>query len=164
MSPIIDDLRIEAEIPPKSVRPGTVVVIPLRLSNLGTRMRTLFFIEAESYRFGQSMFELQVGSGPPLVQPPRRAGYVPKSTDFHELPPRGRLEFTQTLRLPKDAPIGKHAVKWIYENHVTTGPGPAGTPSGSQPLPGLWVGRIEDAFTVEVARPLLSTRPRRTPG
>lgn len=166
MSQVIDDLRIEAEIPPKSVRPGAIVAVSLRFSNLGSRMRTLFFIDAETYRSGQSTFHLQVGSGPPLVQPPPRAGYVPTAADFHELPPRGRLDFKQTLRLPRDIPLGDHAVVWIYENDLTSVPNAAVTPPSpgtSVGKPTLWVGRIEDGFTVNVARPFIGGR-RRTPG
>lgn len=167
MSPVIDDLRIEAEIPPKSVRPGAIVAVSLRFSNVGSRMRTLFFIGAEVYRSGQSTFQLQLGSGPPLVQPPPREGYVPTAADFHELPPRGRLEFKQTLRLPRDIPLGDHPVVWVYENDVSSLPNavvtppPRGTPSVGKPT--LWVGRIEDGFTVNVARPFIN-RARRTPG
>ena len=59
MSPIIDDLRIDAEIPPQTQRPGATVVVTLRFSNLGTGMRKLFLIGPEGYRFGQSAFHLQ---------------------------------------------------------------------------------------------------------
>jgi hypothetical protein len=160
MSPVIDDLRIEAEIPPKSVRPGAVVAVSLRFSNIGTRLRTLFLIVDEAYRFGQSTFQLQIGSGPPLVQPPRRAGYVPTAADFHELPPRGRLEFKQTLRLPRDIPLGDHTVLWVYDNEVSTLPQSAVTPGGKLVAP-IWVGHIEDGFTVNVMRALVT---RRSPG
>jgi hypothetical protein len=155
MSPIVDDLRIEAEIPPKSVPPGTAVVVALQFLNLGVRLRTLYFIAREAYRFGQSTFHLQIGSGPPLVQPPRRASYVPSTTDFHQLRPRSKLEFTQTLRLPRDIPYGKYAVQWVYENELDQWPFP---PSTGEPIPGIWKGRLVDSFALEVARPLLSSR------
>jgi hypothetical protein len=156
MSPIIDDLRVEAEIPPQTQRPGTAVVVTLWFSNLGTRTRTLFLIRAEAYRFGQSTFHLQLGAGPPIVQPPRQGGYTPTAADFHELGPRARLEFTQTLRLPRDTPTGKHTVQWVYHNEVDCWPSAPlpGTPGGG-PIPGIWVGRIEDGFTLNVTRGLV---------
>jgi hypothetical protein len=156
MSPIIDDLRIDAEIPPQTQRPGATVVVTLRFSNLGTRLRKLFLIGPEGYRFGQSAFHLQIGSGPPLVQPPRRPGYLPTASDFHDLGPRVRLEFTQSLRLPRDITPGKYAVQWVYENVVDHWPGIPGTSVGGKPIPGIWVGRIEDAFEVQVARGVVS--------
>lgn len=158
MSPIIDDLRIEAEIPPKSVRPGSPVVVTLRFSNLGTRLRTLFLIRDETFRYGQSTFQLSVGSGPPVVQPPRRPGHVVTTADFHSLPPRGRLEFSQTLRMPRDIPLGEHAVRWVYENDLGHWPVSPNDSSSGQPIPGIWKGRIEDQFTVEVSRGLIGRR------
>jgi hypothetical protein len=155
MSPIVDDIRIEAEIPPKSVAPGTAVVVALQFLNLGGLQRTLYFIVRESYRFGQSTFHLQIGSGPPLVQPSRRTGYIPSTADFHQLRPRSTLEFTQTLQLPRDIPYGKYSVQWVYENKLDQWPFP---PSTGQPIPGIWTGRIVDSFALEVARPLLSSR------
>lgn len=155
MSPIVDDLRIEAEIPPKPLWPGTAVEVTLRFLNVGGRVRTLFLICDETYRFGQSMFQLQIGSDPPLVQPPRRAGYVPSVRDFHQLAPRGQLRATQTLRLPRSIPPGKYSAHWIYENTLDQWPFP---PSTGRPIPGIWVGRIKDAFALEVTRSLLGPR------
>jgi hypothetical protein len=162
MSPIIDDLRIEAEIPPRPLRPGSAVDVTLTFSNVGTRIRTIFLIRDESYRFGQSTLELQVGSGPPLVQPPPREGYVPTQADFHQLPPRGKLQFQQTLRIPGDLAPAKHTVHWVYENEITTWPSTPGGNTGGQPIPGIWVGRITDRFVVEVKRGRLA--PRGSPG
>lgn len=162
MSPIVDDLRIEAEIPPKPMRPGTAGVITLRFSNLGARMRTLFLIGDESYRFGQSTFHLELGTGETLVQPPRRAGYVPTATDFHKVAPRGQLESTQTLRLPRSIEPGKYVVRWVYENDVKLWPSGPKFPSAGKPIPGIWVGRIEDRFEVTVERGLLIRRIRHT--
>jgi hypothetical protein len=161
MSPIVDDLRIEAEIPPRSVRPGASVVVTLRFLNLGDRLRTLYVICQETYRFGQSTFHLQVGSDPPLVQPPRRAGYVPTAADFHQLAPRGKLELTQTLRLPRSIPPGKYSVQWVYENKVDHWPFPPNTKDAGQPIPGIWEGHIVDPFSVEVARPVVTPRTGR---
>lgn len=155
MSQIIDDLRIEAEIPPKAQRPGTGVVIKLRFINVGTRPRTLYLIGDETYRFGQSTFQLHVSPLETVVQPPRRGGYVPTVADFHELPPRGLFESSQTLRLPRDIRPGKYAVEWVYENHVECWPTSPNTPSAGQAIPGIWVGRIVEPFHITVARPLL---------
>lgn len=164
MSGIIDDLRIEAEIPPKPVRPGSSVAVTLTFSNLGTRPRTIFLIRDETYRFGQSTFELSIGSGPPLVQPPRRDGYVPTAADFHALAPQAKLQLQQTLRIPADIPApAKHTVLWVYENEVTTWPGPTSSPTAGQPIPGIWVGRIADRFVVDVRRGRLAA-VRGSPG
>lgn len=163
MSSIVDDLRIEAEIPPRAQRPGAAVVVELRFINHGTRPRTLFVVGDESYRFGQSTFHLHVGSSAPLVQPPRRAGYVPTTADFRPLGPRSVLGLRQTLQLPRDLEPGKYEVEWVYENEVGSWPDSAApasgntssgnTSSGGQPIPGIWRGRIVDAFTIEVAPP-----------
>lgn len=163
MSSIVDDLRIEAEIPPKAQRPGAAVVVTLRFVNHGTRPRTLFLARDESYRFGQSTFQLYVGTGAPLVQPPRRDGYVPTAADFHRLGPRSQLEFTQTLRLPRDIAPGRYKVEWVYENELDCWPGslsvgPSGGPSDGTTIADLWVGRIVDPFTVEVERPVILPR------
>jgi hypothetical protein len=152
MSPIIDDLQIEAEIPPRPQRPGTAVVVTLRFINVGTQVRRIYLIGSESYRFGQSMFRLHVGSGEPLVQPPRRGSYVPTAADFHELAPRTRREFTQTLRLPRAIEPGKHKVEWIYENQLECLPSTPSTPTVGQSIAGVWVGRLVDTFSVQVAR------------
>ena len=158
MSPIIDDLRIEAEIPPTAIRPGAAVVIKLRFLNLGTRARTLYLIGDESFRFGQSTFHLHVSPLATVVQPPRRGSYVPSAADFREIGPRGVLESTQTLRLPRDIKAGKYSVEWVYENHVECWPNSPNSPtlpSAGQSIPGIWVGRIVDSFVLPVARPLL---------
>lgn len=155
MSPIIDDLRIEAEIPPRAQRPGTGVVIKLRFLNVGTRARTLYLIGDESYRFGQSMFELYVSPLEKVVQPPRRGGYVPTLADFHLLPARGILEFAQTLRLPRDIKAGKYLLHWVYANQVDclpTGPTPL---AADQAAPAIWTGQNTDKTSIVVSRPLL---------
>lgn len=153
MSPIIDDLRIEAEIPPRPQRPGTAVAITLRLYNLGTRVRTIYFIVNEAFRFGQSTFRMHVSPQQTVLQPPRRDGYVPSAGDFHELPARSRLDFKQTLRLPADIEPGKHAVEWTYENRVDRWPSAPNIPSAGQPIPGIWEGSLVDAFAIMVSRP-----------
>lgn len=159
MSPIIDDLQIEAEIPPRAQRPGTSVVVTLRFVNVGTQVRRIHLIGTESYRFGQSMFQLHVGPGEPLVQPARRGTYVPKATDFHELAPRSRREFSQTLRLPRSIAPGKHKVEWIYDNQLECWPASPSTPSAGQSITGIWVGRLVDTFAIEVSRaPLIPPR------
>lgn len=152
MSPIIDDLQIEAEIPPRPQRPGTSVTVTLRFINVGARMRRIYLIGPESYRFGQSMFRLHVGTGEPLLQPARRGTYVPTAADFHELAPRTRREFSQTLRLPRSIEPGKLEVEWIYENRLECFPSSPSTPTVGQSVSGIWVGRIVDTFTVQVAR------------
>jgi hypothetical protein len=161
MSPIIDDLRIEAEIPPKPVRPGTAVEVTLSFSNVGTRARTIFLICDETYRFGQSTFELYVGPTSPLVQPPRLEGYAPTAADFHALDPGGKLGFRQTLRLPADLTPAKYTVHWVYENQVITWPDTSSTGGVGQPIPGIWVGRVAHRFVVDVQRGL--SVPRGTP-
>jgi hypothetical protein len=161
MSPIIDDLQIEAEIPPRPQRPGTSVVVTLRFINVGTQVRRIYLIGSESYRFGQSMFRLHVGAGEPLVQPARRGSYVPTAADVHELAPRTPREFTQTLRLPRSIDPGKHEVEWIYENQlecVPSVPSTPSTPKAVQSLAGIWVGRLVDTFSVQVARGQLGPR------
>lgn len=155
MSPIIDDLRIEAEIPPTALRPGTAVVIKLRFLNLATRARTLHLIGDESFRFGQSTFYLHVSPLATVVQPPRRGSYVPSAADFHEIAPRGVLESVQTLRLPRDIKPGKYSVEWAYENHVECWPTSPNIPAAGQSIPGIWVGRIVDSFVLPVARSLV---------
>lgn len=155
MSPIIDDLRIEAEIPPKAQRPGTGVVIKLRFLNVGTRPRTLYLIGDESYRFGQSTFELYVSPRETVVQPPRRGGYVPTSADFHLLPGHGILEFTQTLRLPRDIKAGKYLLHWVYANQVDCLPAGAPTISPNHAVPPIWTGRNMDETSITVSRPLI---------
>jgi len=157
MSPIVDDLRIEAEIPPKPQSAGAAVVVTLRFLNLAGRTRTLFLIEQESYRFGQSTFQLRIGSNL-LVQPSPRGGYVPTVHDFHLVGPRRQLRATQTLLLPRDTPPGKYVVEWVYENCLVQWPFP---PSTGKPIPGIWAGRIVDSFAMEVARPLLGRRGSR---
>ncbi len=166
MSSIVDDLRIEAEIPPKAQRPGTAVVVTLRFVNHGTRPRTLFLVRDESYRFGQSTFQLYVGTAAPLVQPPRNAGYVPTAADFHRIGPRSQLEFTQTLRLPRDLAPGQYKVEWVYENELACWPtsssqssaGSSAGPSDGTTIADLWVGRIVDPFAVEVERSVILPR------
>ncbi len=158
MSPIIDDLRVEAEIPPQAHRPGTTVVVKLRFSNLGTRARTLLLNKDEVHRAGQSTFRLEIGSGPPHVQPTGGDDYEPSEADFHELGARGRAEFEQSLRLPAELQPGRYKVRWVYENEVANYPSSAGTPG--KPIPGIWLGRIEDVFELQVARAVIRTEPR----
>lgn len=155
MSPIIDDLRIEAEIPPRAQRPGTGVVVKLRFLNVGTRARTLYLIRDESYRFGQSTFKLYVSPLETLVQPPRRGGYVPTPADFHPLPARGILEFSQTLQLPRDIKAGKYRFQWVYENQVDCMPAGTPTPAADQAVPPIWTGRNMDENSITVSRPLI---------
>lgn len=151
MSPIIDDLRIDAEIPTKSIKPGASVEVSLRFLNLATRARTIFLLCEEALRHGQSTFYLErEGSAPPWVQPERRSSGKPVTeADFHHIAARGKLVFTQTLRLPTDLAPGKYPVRWVYENRVEGLP--AGTPGGGEPIPGIWLGTLEDRFTVSVA-------------
>lgn len=160
MSPIIDDLRIDAEIPPRSARPGSSVQVTLRFINVGSQPRTIFLIRSEEFRANQSTFVLERGAGvPPLVQPPPRPhGYVVTQADFHVVKPRAQLAFTQTLRLPPDLKIGQYDVRWIYENTVdhweggtVTLDGPTQPVNDGKPIPGIWLGTIEDRFTVSVA-------------
>lgn len=156
MSPIIDDLRVEAEIPPQAHRPGALVVVTLKFSNLSARPRMLFLINDGAYRSGQSTFLLQIGSGPPLVQPLPQPGYVPTTADFHEIGPRETLAFKQGLRLPREIPPGDYVAQWVYENEVKCwpdAPSLPGTPpeaSAGEPIAGIWLGRIEDRFDVKV--------------
>lgn len=161
MSPIVDNLRIDAEIPTKSVRPGTSLEVSLRFLNLSTRARKLFLIRSEAFRFGQSTFTLdRGGSGPPIVSPPPRPhGYVVTEEDFHDIDPRGRLAFTQSFRIPPDLAPGAYEVRWVYENAVSQWEGGASTLDGAtkplfdgEPIPGIWLGTIEDRFSVTVGR------------
>lgn len=152
MSPIIDDLRIDAEIPPQSVRPGTAVEVALRFYNTGTKPRMLYFICEQDERHGHSMFVLDPrGPGPIVVQPqPRPNPHQPTAADFHELPPRGKLQLTQTLRVPADLEPGKHEVQWVYENRTDS--------LGGQPISGIWLGTLQDDFVLTVVPRRIGSR------
>jgi hypothetical protein len=150
MGPIIDDLRIEAESTSKSQRPGAAVPITLQFFNQSPNPRVLFLIAPENYRFGQSVFRFKVRSGPTQVQPISREGYVPKSTDFHEIAPNGQLSFTQTLHLARTTPTGELTVEWTYQNAIDCWPSKMS--NGGQPIPGIWRGKLVTNFTVAVGR------------
>ncbi|MCX4241814.1 hypothetical protein [Paraliomyxa miuraensis] len=161
MSPIVDNLRIDAEIPPQGIEPGASVVVSLRFLNLDVRARKLFFIRAEPFRFGQSTLTLdRGGSGPPIVSPPPRPhGYVVTEADFHDIAPRSRLAFSQALRVPADLLPGTYGVRWVYENEITQWKGGVNTLDGpsevlfdGKPIEGIWVGSLEDRFSITVRR------------
>jgi len=144
MSPIIDDLRIDAEIPPQSVRPGTSVEVVLRFVNLDTRPRKVFLRRSEASRYGQSMFRIDVPSPhADIVQPdPISSPPPPTAADFHELAPQATLELSQTLRVPAELKPRKYKVLWTYENRV-------GRLDG-EPIPGIWLGTVQIPFVLNV--------------
>lgn len=150
MDSIIDDLRIEAESPPRSLRPGTAKPVTLRFINMGGNQRTLFFIMSETFRFGQSTFRFKGRGGPTQVQPMPRDGYVPSSSDFHTLPPHGELVFTQALNLARTTQVGDLKVEWEYQNPLDSWPSKMS--NGGEPIPGIWRGRLVHEFMVKVIR------------
>lgn len=148
MDQIIDDLRIEAASPPRSLKPGTALPVTLQFFNLSSKERILFFIVSESFRFGQSTFRFKTRGGPTQVQPISREGYVPTSDDFHTLPPNGRLVFEQNLHLPRGTAAGDLMVEWTYQNAMDCWPSKMSY--GGEPIPGIWRGRIVHNFKVKV--------------
>lgn len=150
MGPIIDDLRIEAESPPGHQRPGASVTVTLQFFNTGDDVRRLFFIGAENLRFGQSTFRFRPRAWPTQIQPIPREGYLPREDDFHELAPRGRLTFTQTLHLARNIPHGDLAVEWLYENKIESWP--KAMFNAGELIPGIWRGSISHSFKVRIAR------------
>jgi hypothetical protein len=150
MDQIIDDLRIEAASPPRSLRPGTAQPVTLQFINLSSNPRTLFFIVSETFRFGQSTLRFKVRGGPTQVQPIARDGYVPNSSDFHTLPPRDRLIFTQNLNLGRTTPLGDLKVEWEYQNALDCWPSKMS--NGGEPIPGIWRGRLTHSFLIRVVR------------
>jgi hypothetical protein len=150
MDPIVNDLRIEADSPPRSLKPGTQQPVTLQFINVSGVERTLFFIGSETFRFGQSTMRFKVRGGPTQVQPTTRDGYVPVDDDFHVLPPHGRLVFTQALHLPRTTPVGSLSVEWEYQNTISCWP--AKMSNGGEPIPGIWRGRLVHTFTVKVLK------------
>jgi hypothetical protein len=150
MGEIIDGVRIEAESPPGSQRAGAAVTVKLHFTNAGDQERTLFFIESEAFRFGQSTFRMQARGRPTVVQPMSRGGYVPRESDFHSLPPHGRLLFTQQLLVPRTTPSGSLAVEWVYQNLIDRWPSELF--NGGESIPGIWKGRSTLELKVTVSR------------
>jgi hypothetical protein len=150
MLQMIEDLRIEAESPPGPQRAGHAAVITLQFFNVGTQPRTLFFIQSETFRFGQSTFRFKSGSGPTQVQPTGRDGYVAREEDFHPLEPKGRLVFTQRLLLPRSISSGTLTVEWEYQNAIITWPSKMS--NSGDPIPGILKGRLAVDFKVKVTR------------
>lgn len=150
MSTIIDDLRIEAEVPPKAFKAGTAVPVTLHIVNTAARDRVIVFIMSETFRFGQSTFRFRPRSLPTQVQPIPRDGYVARDFDFHQLAPHGRLTFNQTLHLPRTIPIGALNVEWEFKNSVNQWP--TRFPNEGEPIEGIWTGRLTVDFTVKVSK------------
>jgi hypothetical protein len=150
MDSIIDDLRIEAASPPRSLRPGTALPVTLTFINMGGNTRTLFFIGSETYRFGQSTFRFRTRSEPTQVQPMARDGYVPSDADFHTLEPHGRLVFQQALTLARTTPVGNLTVEWTYQNAMECYPSKMS--NRGELIPGIWRGRLVHNFTVKVTK------------
>lgn len=150
MTSIFDDLRIEAESPPRSLRAGTALPVTLTFFNSSSNPRTLFFIGSETYRFGQSTFRFRTRSSPTQIQPMARDGYVPSSDDFHTLPPHGKLVFTQALNLARGTPAGELSVEWEYQNALSVWP--AKMSNGGEPIPDIWRGRLVHNFKFKVVR------------
>lgn len=150
MDQIIDDLRIEAESPPRSLKPGTAKPVTLHFINLSSRPRTIFFILSETFRFGQSTLRFKTRGGPTQVQPMPRDGYVPTSADFHDLAPGGRLSFEQNLNLPRATPYGDLMVEWTYQNALDCWPSKMSY--GGEPIPGIWRGKLVYNFKIPIIR------------
>ena len=150
MSQMIEDLRIEAESQPGPQRAGAATTVTLQFINTGAQVRTLFFIESETFRLGQSTFRFKSGSGPTQVQPPAREGYMPREDDFRELEPHGRLVFTQRLLIPRTIPSGTLTVQWEYQNSIITWPSKMS--NAGDPIPGILRGRLAVDFKVKVTR------------
>lgn len=150
MSDIVDDLRIEAESPSGTYKAGYALQVTVQFINVSARPRVVFFILSETFRFGQSTFRYRSRGGPTDVQPIPRDGYVPSEDDFHELPPNGRLQFSQKLLLARTLPPGNLTVEWEYQNPLDSWP--AKLSNGGEPIPGIWRGRLTSDFKVKVVR------------
>jgi hypothetical protein len=157
-SPIVDDLQIQAVVPPGPASPGAALPITLTFRNTGSTLRRIYLLQSEPFRAMQSTFFLELPAAGPSMQPePRPHGIVVTEADFHELPPGGTRSFTPTLQLPADLAPGTLWVRWQYSNRVDqwkggiqTLDGPTKELFGGQRIPGIWVGELEVRFAVEV--------------